>query len=160
MSSKPNIFHEQTDFVKQKRANAKPRGYKKSQYCRNGHDKLIAGVDNGGWCRICKSNSPSNTKLYIRLSNLKVKYNLTEEQYNMLLESQDYRCAICQKFVGDDDDAYKLSVDHDHECCPGDRVMCGGTCIRGLLCNPCNRGLGYFKDNVGRLDAAIRYLTQ
>ena len=32
--------------------------------------------------------------------------------------------------------------------------------IRGILCNECNRGLGYFKDNVHSLARAIEYLTE
>jgi hypothetical protein len=30
--------------------------------------------------------------------------------------------------------------------------------VRGLLCNNCNLGLGYFKDNIKSLETAIQYL--
>lgn len=55
---------------------------------------------------------------------------------------QKGRCKICaEKMV-------KVNIDHDHET---------GR-VRGLLCMPCNMGLGLFKDNIRRLAAAIVYL--
>lgn len=41
-----------------------------------------------------------------------------------------------------------LSVDHCHSTGK----------IRGLLCNPCNMGIGQFKDSIVRLKNAISYL--
>jgi hypothetical protein len=52
-------------------------------------------------------------------------------------------CAICQTFVGEG-----LVVDHDHQ----------RGHVRGLLCSPCNLGLGAFADDPARLLTAIRYL--
>lgn len=40
---------------------------------------------------------------------------------------------------------FQLAIDHDHACCPG-RFSCG-ECVRGVLCSPCNRILGYAKDD-------------
>jgi hypothetical protein len=47
-------------------------------------------------------------------------------------------------------------VDHDHACCPGTRSC--GKCIRGMLCNRCNTGLGMFLDDPNRLRHAASYL--
>jgi hypothetical protein len=79
-------------------------------------------------------------------SRLKNTYGLTEQSYKNMFVSQDYRCAICN--THQDEIHRKLHVDHCHE---------SGK-VRGLLCNDCNRGLGSFKDDLGRMTAAIRYL--
>ena len=81
-------------------------------------------------------------------------HNLTKANYEQLLDSQDNRCAICHTEIRTV--KIHMSVDHDHNCCPGQRSC--GKCIRGLLCRSCNAGLGFFKDNVGILLGAIRYL--
>ena len=84
--------------------------------------------------------------------SLKWLYNITQEQYDQLLESQNGLCAICYKPPG----ARRLAVDHDHDCCPGKKSC--GQCIRGLLCGRCNIGLGYFQDNIETLIQALMYL--
>lgn len=84
-----------------------------------------------------------------RIRSLKVKYNLTTEQYNELYLNQDYKCAICGVHE-QDTQRKKLVVDHCH--------VTGN--VRGLLCNNCNSGLGLFKDDVGLLNKAKRYLTE
>ena len=43
-----------------------------------------------------------------------------------------------------------LAIDHCHE----------SGIVRGLLCMPCNTGLGNFKDNVQTLLNAIKYLER
>lgn len=48
-------------------------------------------------------------------------------------------------------------VDHDHTCCPGKRSC--GRCVRGLLCNRCNRALGQFGDDIETLRRAVAYLA-
>lgn len=73
-------------------------------------------------------------------------YGLTEKQYVALRESQGDRCAIC----GGEWTNGRPHVDHDHAS--GE--------VRGLLCGPCNTGLGHFKDDPGLIAAAIKYLTR
>jgi hypothetical protein len=86
-----------------------------------------------------------NNKDERRRSNLKHKYNMTEEQYQTILQEQNGTCAICQ-WKQD----YNLSVDHCHDT----------GIIRGLLCAKCNRGLGLFEDNIETMKSAINYLQK
>ncbi len=74
-------------------------------------------------------------------------YGLTVEQYDAILIEQNYVCAICGK---PEKSSLKkvLSIDHDHT---------NGK-VRGLLCDTCNTGLGYFYDNISILYNAIEYL--
>lgn len=81
-------------------------------------------------------------------------YGLTPEQYQALYEAQGGTCAICQKATGK---TRKLSVDHDHTCCPGP-TSCGN-CVRGLLCRPCNDLLGRAGDSPAMFHRAIHYLA-
>lgn len=75
--------------------------------------------------------------------SIKTKYGVTEEQYWLMFYEQNGVCKICRNSC-----STKLCVDHNHETME----------IRGLLCKPCNTGLGYFKDNINTLEAAIKYL--
>ena len=90
-----------------------------------------------------------------RRSWLKRKYGLTPEKYDDILLSQNSACAICHT---KDSGSRAWHVDHDHSCCPG-RNSCG-KCVRGLLCNLCNTGLGYFRDNPKSMERAIAYLAR
>ncbi len=87
-------------------------------------------------------------------------YKMTREQYDALLGAQGGVCAIC----GQPETARKnkrLSVDHDHRCCPTSRT-CGG-CVRGLLCHHCNATLGHIErmgEGFDWMAAAARYLDR
>ena len=84
------------------------------------------------------------------------KYNLTLEDYHNLLQSQDFSCKICKQ--KDITFRKRLSVDHDHACCPGEGSC--GKCIRGLLCHHCNAALGNAKDSIETLQRMIDYLQK
>lgn len=90
-------------------------------------------------------------RTYHRTYKRRWAYGITEETYEALLSSQNGRCAICGVELGD-----KGTVDHDHACCPGYRSC--GQCIRGILCKPCNTGLGHFSDDPAHLRAAADFL--
>lgn len=91
-----------------------------------------------------------------RASRLLLRYGLTIERFNEMLREQGWACVICRvSFVGFTDEdgpstMIKPCVDHDHKT----------GAVRGLLCNDCNGGLGYFKDNTEALASAILYLAR
>lgn len=74
--------------------------------------------------------------------------NITKTTYAKMLIAQNYKCAICRTLATEL--KKELAVDHNHET----------HAIRGLLCARCNVGLGYFRDNIKTLTAAIKYLEQ
>lgn len=92
----------------------------------------------------------------VRLQNLFNKYRITEAQYLALLDQQNGCCAVCGYKPAEDEN---LHVDHDHECC-SDRATSCGKCVRGLLCNGCNLGIGHMADDPSRLRAAAQYLER
>lgn len=75
-------------------------------------------------------------------------YGITIEQFYELLSAQDGRCAICG--VEEPPTKTRWHVDHDHET---------GR-VRGILCQYCNNGIGYFKDDPDRMVSAIEYLKK
>ena len=89
--------------------------------------------------------TPSNRRRH----NLKAHYNMTPEDYDLMLSFQGGKCKIC----GETDPktrSGRFNIDHCHETGH----------VRGLLCNPCNVGLGTFTDDISKLEAAIRYLSE
>lgn len=102
-----------------------------------------------------RAKSPGTKEGY-RRRMLKASYGITLEDYDRMLAEQEGRCAICgtDNPVGEGNSTTKQSfsfaVDHCHDT----------GLVRGLLCNPCNRGLGFFKDNIGHLILATRYLSK
>lgn len=82
------------------------------------------------------------------------RYGMTGRQLRVMSEQQGGRCKICDREPG----KRKLSVDHDHSCCPGN-TSCG-KCVRALICNPCNVALGMMKDSVSTLRRAADYLEE
>lgn len=98
--------------------------------------------------------------LQARIANLKHMFRLTPEDYRAILEQQGGMCAICGV---PEPQPFGFGVDHDHTCCfeknaSGSYKRTCGRCVRGLLCQPCNAGLGLWRDDKARLYAAIAYL--
>lgn len=69
------------------------------------------------------------------------RYGLTRDEYFALVADHAGRCGICGE-------AASLHIDHDH--------VSGR--VRGLLCQPCNMGLGCFEDDPDLLGKAIAWL--
>lgn len=77
-------------------------------------------------------------------------YKLNIKDYNKLLKSQNYKCAICRKpeTRKNKNGKFRLSIDHDHKT----------NKVRGLLCHWCNTRLGFFKDNINLLNKLFKSL--
>jgi hypothetical protein len=88
------------------------------------------------------ANKPK-VRARVRQSKLSKQYGLTQESFDALVLAQGGCCAICgKKAVG------RFNIDHDHDT--GE--------VRGLLCGPCNRGIGLLGDSVDTLKLAVTYL--
>lgn len=79
---------------------------------------------------------------------LKFRYGITEHQAVELALFQEGVCSICGAVPDTSKKRGGLHIDHDHATGK----------VRGLLCEPCNLGLGNFKDNPESLRTAAEYL--
>jgi hypothetical protein len=95
---------------------------------------------NSGICKDCQKIRRG----VVQRNRILAKYGLTLEDYNKMLREQDGVCAICSRRQN------PLHVDHNKRT--GE--------VRGLLCMPCNTGLGFFGDNIGIMREAIKYLAK
>jgi hypothetical protein len=104
----------------------------------------------------CKTCCAEDTKLWniknketARERYLQRHYNISESEYLAMLLSQHNQCILCYKEFSDGPFGPDSPVvDHCHT--QGH--------VRGILCNECNRGLGYFRDNKIALQNAVHYL--
>lgn len=126
------------------RRNYKPHPRKSKLFCKYGHNISMVGRDSQGACKECRRNR-----------SLKLDHHILPEQYNKLLKLQNGKCKLCEK--DEFKFKYKLSIDHDHKCCPGKKSC--GNCIRGLLCPQCNWSLGVL-ENIEFCSKATIYLKE
>ena len=85
-----------------------------------------------------------------RYYHLKRRYGIGKTEFLALLEAQDNKCAICGK-------PDPTHLDHEHV---GKEEIGAKGRVRGVLCVPCNNGLGLFRDSPDLLRAAADYLEQ
>lgn len=100
-----------------------------------------------------KDGLKTNTRqISIKKTQLKRLYGCTIEDVYEMHKHQNGKCAICDKdliVVGNSLTKYQVAcVDHNHHTGK----------IRGLLCNTCNRGLGFFKDSTEIVRKAFMYM--
>lgn len=96
---------------------------------------------------------------YKRRLDLYRRYGITPEQYDDILKKQNGVCMVCKKEC---ETGARLSIDHDHACCPSPAHMIPtcGLCNRGLLCRKCNIGIGAFNDDPALMITAARYVAE
>lgn len=95
---------------------------------------------------------PADDPQYFRRRHLWKNYKMLLEEYEQMLADQGGKCAVCgcaedTKWTRD---RVGFVVDHCHESGKN----------RGILCHPCNVGLGMFKDNPAALRAAADYIEK
>lgn len=102
-------------------------------------------------CKDCNKIRTSayakNNRQKMNFNNMKYKTGITKEQYEEILNQQNDLCRICN--ITEEENGKRFSIDHCHTT----------GYIRGLLCNKCNQGLGYFNDDTDKLHNAIIYLN-
>lgn len=81
-----------------------------------------------------------------------LRHHIPVPKYVEIMESPCGCCGVFTKSLSD------RHIDHDHQCCPG-TYSCGA-CVRGILCNTCNVGIGFFHDDIEKLQQAINYLER
>jgi len=100
------------------------------------------------WSSIYYKNYYNLNKNMYKYNITKFKYNLSKDNISKILLNQNNLCLICDK------DLSRLSnreihIDHNHSTGK----------VRGILCSSCNKGLGFFKDNIKNLKRAVYYLN-
>jgi hypothetical protein len=135
-------------------------------HCKNGHPRTPENLFANNSCKACSGAAtkawqqahPERVKAYndehqrqkkanpegVRAYWLMNRYGLSLERYKQMLVVQDGKCAICKRLMD------KPKVDHDHET--------GQT--RDLLCNECNAGIGFLRDDLHIAVSAVEYLTR
>lgn len=117
-------------------------------HCRRGHPRIPENIS-------VRPNGDVRCQACERVNKRFRRYGLTEEKWNSLFDSQGRACAACGS---KETSGWDWHTDHDHACCPYGRSC--GKCIRGILCDSCNRALGAMKDKIERLQSLIDYLKR
>jgi hypothetical protein len=108
-----------------------------------------------GVCRVCRNldsqawrqNNPERMRELRRRWALKAKYGITRKEFDVMLEAQEGKCAIC----GTDEPGGKgWCVEHNHLT----------KVVRGIVCNNCNVMIGMADEDIVILQAAIDYLVE
>ena len=80
---------------------------------------------------------------------IKKKYGLSSQDFDMMMNSQNNSCDICGTHIKDYGKD-KFDIDHDHTTGK----------VRALLCGQCNTSLGLAKDDQVILMRMIEYLEE
>jgi len=135
-------------------------------HCKNGHPRSPENLFANNSCKECakiankqwRDSHPEQVKGYANARDewrkahpehrkdywLQSRYGISQKDYERMLKEQDDQCAICFRIMG------KPKVDHDHDT--GE--------VRQLLCNECNCGIGFLRDDVVLIASALAYLKK
>lgn len=99
------------------------------------------------YCAKHSAEAPQREREQIVRRKRERQFGIVHTEFLALLAAQGGVCAICGN---GNDGPRQLSIDHDHQT----------GAVRGLLCDRCNPMLGYARDDITVLQAAIAYLTR
>src|SRR5712691_5476942 len=102
-------------------------------------EEIYVYLREGRLCKSCRKDTATSRKIEYK--------NLTGGEYYALYIAQKRRCAICGRNANEYGGG-NLVVDHDHST----------GLVRSLLCRACNTGIGFFSEDVSRMQKAIDYL--
>ncbi len=103
-------------------------------------------------CRSCRTDKQRKHREQNGYSStLKMKYGITYSDFQSMLQTQDYKCKICNceldlQTLG----AKAACVDHNH--------VTGK--VRSILCRNCNTAIGHAKESVEILENMINYIKE
>lgn len=115
-------------------------------YAEANYDLVLGRKRDSRLARVAKD--PEKEKERLRSVNLKNKFGITIEQYDILLGRQGNKCAICERHQDEFD--RRLAVDHSHRT----------RRVRGLLCTGCNYRLVARHENPILLRKIADYIEQ
>ncbi len=130
------VSRDKLNYICKKCGAARSRGWYRA-------NRDLARASNKNW----RQHHPEQVRENNRRGKYPYRYGITEaEKYQRLRDQRD-RCAICRtKNPGKNG----WHTDHPHK---------GKKRCRGILCQSCNHGLGFFRDSSRLLRAAARYLA-
>lgn len=118
---------------------AKAGTYVADKPCVHGHDP-VRYLSSKKCVGCAHDNNRTEAQRYRRMKHA---YGLTREAHEAMLEAQEGRCALCRE-------EKRLVIDHCHAT----------NKVRALLCDSCNRALGFVKESTDLLRRMIAYLEQ
>lgn len=120
--------------------------YWDEKYARGDGGKM-ALAQRAAYMREYRKRRPRN----VRDTQLKKNYGISLSEWERMYAEQGGVCAICRECESQKSQRYaNLAVDHCHTS--GE--------VRGLLCNACNRALGFLQDDVERARRLVEYLEK
>lgn len=110
------------------------------------------------YCRLCMKGMGAQQYQETRerelargiVYRLRTKYGMTPADFDTMLQRQQNQCAICQREFLRTSSQNMPKVDHDHATGK----------VREILCDNCNKALGYAQDDLSLLRKMIAYLEK
>jgi hypothetical protein len=128
--------------ARNKEKNAEYQKEYNKEYRKKNVEKLNAS--NKKW----REENKEQDALVMLKARLKRKYNLSIDEYETLIESQNNSCKVCGTHAKNNLKG-KLYIDHCHTTGK----------VRGLLCMKCNSALGLLNDDKTLIQNLLDYLS-